>query len=98
MRRMIGTLAVFVSVLTPGGRAQEGPTYFPCIDTWAINSSSVLVAKIVEVCSSSRCGPGGTVALKVERTLKGDQGNQLKLQLDAPLDVLKDWKSARRAC
>jgi len=106
MRSRICAVAVSLCALAAGGRAQEGPTYVPCIDTWAINSSSVLVAKIVEVCSSSRCGAGAgggnTVALKVERTLKGDEGsqlklpgNQLKLQLDARLDALKDWKKRK---
>ena len=91
MKTRLCALVLCLPWLAAAG-AQDGPAYTPCLDTWAINSNAVFVAKITEVCSPSRCGSDNTVSLKVERTLKGDEGTQFKLQIDAPPEALKDWK------
>ena len=83
---------ILLATLTAASPAQPGPTYLPCLDTWTLNSSSVFVARIVEVCSASRCGGSNVVALNVQRTLKGTQPRQLKIAIDASPDELKDWK------
>ena len=81
-----------ILLLVSLANAQPGPSYVPCLDTMAINSASVFVVTIFDLCTPAHCTHDNNVIVSVEEHLKGDPGDRFQFRIDAPAATLADWK------
>jgi hypothetical protein len=88
----------WISPVVPYAGAQPGPSYVPCLDTMAVNSATVSVVVIADLCPPASCGKGSNVIVNVEERLKGNSGverpagSRDALQINAPATTLAGWK------
>lgn len=96
LRRWLGfafSATLLHPFLLPLAEAQHGPNYRPCLDTLAINSSSVVVGKIVEIHGAVSNVPYHIVSVRVEQWLKGGaESGTIETRFDTPARLLMDWK------
>jgi hypothetical protein len=88
------TLFLIFPLLVPFvGAQQPGNTFVPCLDTMAINSRYVFVARIVEVHKSVAVAADPNVVVDVEKSLKGGRSGKLEIRVEAPDSLLADWQN-----
>jgi hypothetical protein len=59
-----------------------------------INTREVLVARVVGICGSVRCGAGSNVVVEIEGWLKGGgQSSEMQYRINAPAEALTGWKT-----
>jgi hypothetical protein len=84
-------LFLILPFLVPFVGAQPGRTFVPCLDTMAINSRYVFVARIMEV-HKSAAASDPNVVVNVEKSLKGGRTGTLEIHIDTSESLLNIWK------
>ena len=79
---------------TPQVAAQPGYTVVPCLDVLAVNSTSVFIAKVVNLCGAAPCDGQNNVIVNIEGFLKGgNQTGETQEHINnASTSSLLDWK------
>jgi hypothetical protein len=88
-------LVGWIALLIPLAHAQPGRGYVPCLDTVAVNSMSVFVVEVEDLCTPASCTLDNNVVVKVQENLKGDEGSRFQFRIDASPAALTDWRSRR---
>jgi hypothetical protein len=86
------SILILPLLVSLAGAQQPGNTFVPCLDTMAINSRYVLVAKIVEIHKLVGVASDSNVVASVEKSLKGGQSGKVDIHIDVPESVLAEWK------
>lgn len=90
---------LLLPMLVNCANAQPGPTYVPRLDTMAVNSATVSVVVIVDLCTPTSCGQASNVIVNAEEHLKSSgwtehsTGSRYAFQINAQAATLADWKA-----
>jgi hypothetical protein len=86
-------LLVPVARSAPQAVVQPDYTVVPCLDVLAVNSTSVFIAKIQNICGAAHCDGQNNAIVNIERFLKGgDQTGEAQEHINASTTALLDWK------
>lgn len=82
------------AMFSPQVGAQQGYTVVPCLDVLAVNSTSVFVAKVVNLCGAVPCEGQNNVIVNIEGFLKGGNhtGEAEEHINNVSTSSLLDWK------
>ena len=82
-----------VAMSAPQVAAQPGYRVVPCLDVLAVNSTSVFIAKVVDICGAAHCDGQNNAVVNIERFLKGgDQTGEAQEHIYASTSSLLDWR------